>query len=303
MPTFVIAGERRCGTTSLYRVLQSHPEVFLIDRTDANFFVEPELVGRRQWLDGRVDRSWTPHAHDYDALFAGGEHAPALGHKGADLFYWWPAHRRMREIAPDLRLVVMLREPAARSWSHYWNEVAKGRETLPFEDALAAEEERSARSDYAAHHLSYRARNHYARSLERLYESFDPSQVHVAILEELVADRERRFAEIFEFLGVAPHAIGVAIDTHVNASAALAPRTWPPAVRPFANAWTRGVEALATRATTDAERRRQLRHRLLRVTQRRTTPDPSTLSILRAEVIGDRIRLEEILGRPVAAWP
>lgn len=55
LPTFLIAGERRCGTTSLYRWMQGHPKIYLHPITDINYFISNELTKSRTWKNGKVD--------------------------------------------------------------------------------------------------------------------------------------------------------------------------------------------------------------------------------------------------------
>ncbi len=88
LPNFIIISERRCGTTSLYHWVNSHPDVFMYPLTDMNYFVEDEFGGRK-WFDGNVDHDKWEQMHnkeDYSKLFMGGREYQAVGHKGADLF-------------------------------------------------------------------------------------------------------------------------------------------------------------------------------------------------------------------------
>ena len=55
LPTFIICGERRCGTTSLYTWMRAHPEVFLYPKADMDYFIEDEIARTREWVDGEAD--------------------------------------------------------------------------------------------------------------------------------------------------------------------------------------------------------------------------------------------------------
>ena len=122
----------------------------------------------------------------------------------------------MRETVPDARLVALLRDPVDRALSHYHHEVALGREPLPFEEALDAEDERTrgeterlAREPgYFSHawwDYTYVARGRYAEQLERWFEVFPREQLLVLASEELAADTAGAYARVLRLLGVEPY--------------------------------------------------------------------------------------------------
>ncbi|HEY2735182.1 MAG TPA: sulfotransferase, partial [Polyangiales bacterium] len=206
VPTFIIAGERRSGTTSLYAWMKVHPQVYLHDKTDENYFVESELSSR-SWIAGKVDAARWEATHDpqgYGGLFAAANGQRAIGHKGADLLYWRPAHPRIARFVPEARLVITLRDPVKRAWSQYWNEVGKGREWLGFEQALAHEDARRRTSEYADFHLAYRARGYYETSFEHLFRHVERSRVLVVTVEETRKRPRETLQQIYRFLGVDP---------------------------------------------------------------------------------------------------
>ncbi|NJD31329.1 MAG: sulfotransferase domain-containing protein, partial [Gammaproteobacteria bacterium] len=121
--------------------------------------------------------------------------------------------RRLHDLLPDAKLVVLLRDPVRRAYSHYWHERAKGREKLEFEDAIAAEPERIASADAkladgsldrsADHqHFSYLARGRYAEQLERWLALYPRDRFRVVRFEDLVEDPLARLNETLAFLGL-----------------------------------------------------------------------------------------------------
>jgi sulfotransferase family protein len=117
---------------------------------------------------------------------------------------------------PDAKLIALVRNPVDRAFSHYQHEVALGREALPFEEALAAEEGRlrgeeermlgdpAYFSDAWWNH-TYLARGRYAEQLERWLAVFPAGQLLVLPSEELLAEPQRAHARVLDFLGAAPH--------------------------------------------------------------------------------------------------
>ena len=309
IPNFVIAGERRCGTTSLYHAMRRHPQIYLHPVTDMNYFTDDEIAGRR-WRDGEVDKSKWEQSHtleDYSALFEEGEDYPAKGHKGADLLYWRPAHPRLERFIPDARYIITLRNPINRAWSHYWNEVGKGRETLSFQEALAAEEERSSKSDYARFHLSYLDRGFYHKSLQAFFQYVSPARVVVVTVEQTKLQPEETLAEIYRFLGVDPSVGLEGAGMTRNQNWTLLPRKWTNTslIKPVESIYTRITEKVITSTTTDPEMRRNARRRA-QVFFRKPAGNIAIPEKIRRQLSNTYAphisALEELLGRSFPEW-
>ncbi len=206
-PNFIIAGERRSGTTSLANYFKSHPEIYLHSRIDMAYFVDPQTKGLKDTVKGKIDSDlWEKKfsSEDYISLFKDAKNEIAVGEKSADYFFWKESHHRIKKTVPDVKIILSLRNPVERCWSHYLNELGKGRETLSFKEALRKEKERIEFSDYARNHLSYLKRGFYDETLEFLYETFDREQIHVVILEELIKRPEIELEKVYNFVGVNP---------------------------------------------------------------------------------------------------
>jgi len=309
LPDFVIVGERRCGTTSLYHALDRHPGVYLPPKTELSYFIEDELTSAH-WIDGEADAAAWSATHDvagYEALFREGEGAAAVGHKGADLLFWAAAHPRMARFAPEARLIVTLRDPTDRAWSQYWNEVGKGRETLGFEEALAEEESRAKRSDWARFHLSYRARGFYAASLSKLFEVFPRERVHVVTIGELKGRPDETMAGLCNFLGLDP-SVGLAgAGERRNENWTTVPRPWAdrPGLRPITRAYSKAMKKIVRPLAPTKEARRRALRKLEMPFRRPATGIPmshETRDRLREFYAPSVEDLEKLLGRSFAEW-
>jgi len=128
-----------------------------------------------------------------------------------------PTLARAAVVVPHARIVVLLRDPVARAWSHYHHMVDLGHEPLDFAAAVGAEAERTApdlgrlRTDslhdpVALLRYSYVARGHYAEQLARWRDRFPTNQLLVVRSEDFFAEPARQFGRILEFLGLRPWA-------------------------------------------------------------------------------------------------
>jgi hypothetical protein len=200
LPTFLVVGAKRAGTTSTYQYLIRHPEV------------RSCIVGKgTHYFDVAHARGWGWYRSSFPLV---GGHA--ITGEASPYYMFHPlAPARIAAALPEVRLIVVLRNPIDRAWSHYQLERRLGHEQLRFEDALAREPERLAGerermlADPGYHsaawrHHSYLARSRYAEQLERLYELFQPSQVFVLQSEALRADPNRALAPVWRFLGLGP---------------------------------------------------------------------------------------------------
>jgi hypothetical protein len=244
--------------------MSSHPEIYLYPHTDLNYFIEDEIVGSREWRDGEADAERWERTHSVEQLsrlFSKANGHDVVGYKGADLLFWEPAHARMARYVSNAKFIITLRNPVDRAWSHYWNEVGKGREKLGFQDAIRAEGERSRVSAYARNHLSYIARGFYDRSLDAFFKYISPSQVLIVSLEESKSHPLDTMNEIYAFIGVnAGLGLELAGSQH-NENWTMVPRRWAegPVVKPLQRAYLKATEHLIVRMTKDTAIRRKAR--------------------------------------------
>lgn len=186
LPTFVIAGAMRSGTTTLYRNLVAHPEVAGARTKELHFF------------DGYFDRGlgW------YEQQFAGPPNAKAVGEATPNYCYDDQAVPRMAETLPEVRVIMVLRNPIDRAYSHFWHSRARDKESLDFEAALDAEPERLRGGRMARSNHSYVDAGRYLTQMQRIYDHFPKEHVLVQIFEEMVADPDASYQEACRFIGV-----------------------------------------------------------------------------------------------------
>ncbi len=312
LPTFLIAGGRRCGTSSLYHWMRGHPDVRLPDQQDTMYFVDGPLRSRSDVP--RIDlEGWdTDHdVEDYARRFESATQYTAIGEKCADILFWEPATRRLATLVPQVRLVITLRDPVTRAWSQYWNEVGKGRETLPFDDALAAEEQRANESDWARFHLSYAARGRYDESVGRILALFPRDQVLTLVMERTLADPAAALRRVYTFLGVDPERGHTAGGSRHNQNWTTVRRPWVGALGlgGLEAAYGRGARRLASRMSRGradrATRERRLTNTLCAPFRRPAaamTMDAGLRARLREQFAPSVARLAALLGDDLPEW-
>lgn len=246
-PGFLIVGAARSGTTSLYRYLRQHPDVFLPDFKEPDFFVTEESARGVRTLA------------EYERLFRGATQR-AIGEASVGYLLDPGAARRIREtLGPGTRIIALLRDPVEAAWSIWNHTVRTAGETLSFAEAIAAEPGRLSGAIPAppggAHprYYAYLERVRYAPQVRRFLDEFGPGGVHVAIHEEFFADPAPAYAAVCRFLGV-DDGHRPPFDVH---SPARAPRwRWLANVVSRRSAWKGPLKVLPPAV------RNRIRHRL-----------------------------------------
>jgi len=188
-PTLIVAGAQKCGTTTLARVLARHPQVFMSKPKELHYFDSNWNRGEEWYLD---------HFDEKLDVVHWGEASPSY-------MFRQVARERMRALVPDVRLVVILRDPTSRAYSHYWHNVRRGEEQLgTFVEALEAEEARTGPGSrpVAQRRFSYTARGRYLEQLQVLEKNHGRDNLHVMLLEDLRDRPVDSLVDLFGYLGV-----------------------------------------------------------------------------------------------------
>lgn len=190
LPTFFVIGAPKAGTTSLHQYLSRHRQVQMSRIKEPRFFARlasgPEPQDRIADL-ARYERL-------FDATFE------VRGESSTDYSAyprWQGAPEAIRELVPKAKFIYVVRDPVARTLSHYRMRVSLTRETRPLAEALA---------DMSDLHSPYISPSLYATQLERYLRLFSQQRVLVIDQADLLTARHRTLEEIFYFLSVAPPA-------------------------------------------------------------------------------------------------
>lgn len=274
LPNLIVIGAMKCGTTSLHRYLGLHPEVFMSETKELNFFC--------------AEGTWSRGVDWYASLFPAdrtvrGESSPSYAHHP----YFDGVPERMRSVVPAAKLVYLVRDPIERIVSHWIHDFAEGRERRD----LAACLEDLDRSGYVA-------ASRYFAQLERYLSAYPREQILVLRLDELERARDRTLARVFDFVGVDPSfrserfALVEHRSSEKRALSALGRRL---AASPVGKGVSRLPAPLARRV-----------HRALARPFSRPVERPSVAPLLRGRIRAhlrpDGARLERLTGMDLSAW-
>lgn len=197
LPNFLLFGGVRCGSSSLFRYLRQHPDVFL------PFPKEPSYLS---WEGTETHRPGPNAITDFDSYAALFEGATEKAVGEASVIYLYRADftaRRIREVLGNPKLIAILRSPADRAFSQYRMATREGAENLPtFAEALAVEDERVREGRRPIVH--YRRQSVYSDKLQRFVDEFGRENIKVCLFDDLTTKPAPVLQELFRFLDVDP---------------------------------------------------------------------------------------------------
>lgn len=198
-PHFLILGAQKAGTNSLYRYLCQHPQILPATEKEIHFFSLHYERGL-SWYQSQF-----PISARGEFLFTG---------EGTPYYLFHPfVPERVFKTLPQVKLIVLLRNPVDRAISHYYWEVKLGYEPLSLSEAIAQEPQRlqgetekllsqQAKDSFNHQHYSYLARGCYADQLQIWFRYFSPEQFLILESQALYTRTSQILAQVFHFLGV-----------------------------------------------------------------------------------------------------
>jgi hypothetical protein len=271
LPNFLVIGAMKGGTSSLYRYLRDHPEIFMPPVKEPLFF----------------SSNWDRGLGWYERLFDGAGHATAIGEASTE-YTAYPhipdVPMRVAKLLPDVRLVYIIRHPIDRMLSEYHYNLVRG-----LERDLSAD--RSLLEDSTYYNVSC-----YALQIEQYLEHFSRDQLLVLKSDNLKRDRVQTLERVYEFLGVDSSWQPSHLWEEFQTSSKKRSR------RPVDHALRRvpGYRRLASAAPLSLK---QVKYRM---TTRKAPPKPTLSDGARRE-IEDRLRddvrrLRRLLGEDLGEW-
>lgn len=274
-PNLFVVGAAKAGTTSLWRYLDRHPEIFMSPDKEPGFFTHPSSIASPEAQRAYLD------------LFAGASEEKLRGEASPSYLAGKNVELAIQAVAPDARIVISLREPIDRTHSSYLSLVSDGVERRTFREAIE--------DDLAGRRVPdcpiYVKPRLYGRGIRRYRRAFR-RRVHVLFFEELTADPAAVMRELYGFLGVDPSFVD---DFGAKAHNQFkAPRN-------------RVVgRALRARKLARALVPAPLRDRVFEATMKpakKPEPDPESVALLREAYGPEVLAVRRLLGRPLPpAW-
>jgi hypothetical protein len=216
MPDFLLVGTKRGGTTSMHHLLLQHPDMmpmFPARRLKSPMYFSQFYNRGERWYRSHFSTSVWRRARELAR-----QRRTVTGEASPYYLYNPYAAERIRRDIPGVKIVIMLRDPVRRAYSHYQERVENGVEPLTFAEALEAEPQRLAGQleametnplFYSEAHdwYSYRNRGLYADQLRRFFDLFPRERILIVASESFYRDEQAAFDRITDFVGLRRHTL------------------------------------------------------------------------------------------------
>ena len=214
LPNFFIVGAGKTGTTSLYRYLRQHPQIYMSPIKEPSFFASEiraenlsdafeRRTSQQFWeVDGGARVPWLVSDWEhYAKLFQNvTEQQKAIGEATPSYLWSETAAVNIRSRIPNAKIIMILRDPAERAFSHYLHQLAEGLTRSTFREHI----EKCMRGGIGKLSAEYPflELGLYYRQVKRYLDAFPRDQVRIYWYEEAWRQPQRLLADLFEFLNV-----------------------------------------------------------------------------------------------------
>ena len=192
---FLIIGTQKGGTTALDTYLRLHPQIEMASVKEVHFFDNEDYFKSEQ-VDYNLYHRFFPAFSNNQKLH--GEATPIY-------MYWKSAAQRIWTYNPNIKLIILLRNPISRAYSHWNMERDRNAESLSFFEAIQTENERCREALPFQHRIySYVDRGFYTKQLQYLWNYFSTHQILVLKSEDLNHFPQQTLDKICQFLNIDP---------------------------------------------------------------------------------------------------
>lgn len=190
LPNLYIPGAMKSGTSSLWKYLDKHPDIFMSEIKEPSF-----------WID---DKKY-PDLESYRMLFRNGSNHLYRGDASAMYMAFDTFAERIKIHTPDAKLICILRNPIDRVWSHYWFLRGRGFARMPFKETFL--ESVNATPDFSQLSITDKGQYYYSfglygRSLSRIYDKFDRANILILETNQLKNFPLKTVNSCFRFLNL-----------------------------------------------------------------------------------------------------
>lgn len=211
-PDFIIVGAMKSGTTSLHNILSSHPGIYIPEQEihffDIDDFIQhPDffLYSSGKWYYPQLQQELEKYLSWYKSFFSTAKDVQIIGEDSTTYLASSNAPKRIVNLIPDVKIIIMLRDPASRTYSHYWHLLRTGRAIYNFEDSLRLMPG------------TLIQRSLYKKQVENYLNYFSRQNINFILFEEFIQKIQKTVDDACNFLDLSPNSINIdQFNTHYN---------------------------------------------------------------------------------------
>lgn len=298
LPNFLIVGAAKSGTTSLWHYSKQHPEIFMPINKEPLFFVSSiyKCIKLQDPTYEIVKEFIIFSFEDYIKLFKDAKKEKAIGEASAPyLYYYEAAIPEIKKYLGDIKIIIILRNPADRAFSAYTFLLREEKEILPFERCIEVEEER--RKENWSMAVLFKEAGFYYKQVNSYLENF--SQVRVYLFDDLKKDPLGLVRDIYEFLEVDLSSVP---DIHTKHNVSGVPKSiflHKFMTRP--NIFTTLIKPVVKALVPEVKRRKVIEG-LRDLYLEKPEMKPRTRNYLKDLYRDDLLKLQDLIKRDLSHW-
>lgn len=201
-PNLFIVGAPKAGTTFLFEKLKGHPDFFFPKIKELNFFSAEELKSRSHYKDFKVEKE-----KKYLNFYKNTINQKYLVDASVSYFAFPETAKKIKQFNPESKIIILVREPISRGFSHYRMDKRMGYSKLPFKDYLDSEK-------FPFHYHQYIENGLYYKYSSKYIEVFGLENVLIIQLDRLESDMNK----LFSFLGITSNYESYNKESNINSN-------------------------------------------------------------------------------------
>lgn len=194
-PNFYIAGTPKSGTTSLFHYLDEHPEVFMCSVKEPNYFSYDDIIRQNLYYSEKG----FGNKEKYEALFKDVTSERAIGEASVSYLFYEKTPTKIKAVVPDAKIIIILRNPVDRGFSHYLMDTRLGYVNISFEDIV---HKRTEHPQLDLYYQQFVELGLYYQQVRRFLDTFGESQVKTFLNEDLKENISKVIHSVYEFLDI-----------------------------------------------------------------------------------------------------
>jgi len=185
-----IVGAPKAGTTSLFHYFNAHPEIKMSSEKEPDFFSDKELLEQGLYYGGsRIDT-----LEKYNKLFSERKEEKMLGEGSVSYLFYSEVPLRIKEYNPKSKIIIMLRNPIERAYSHYLMDYRLGLTSESFESEFHKKK--------GLNFQQYFLLGNYSSQIKRYLDVFGKENIHIVWYSDFKKNWQKEVKEVFNFIGV-----------------------------------------------------------------------------------------------------
>lgn len=200
IPDFFIVGAPKSGTTSLYHYLKEHPDIFMPDIKEVNFFSSNEITSQNLYYKNQVV---IDNKDDYLNLFKNTNPEEITGESSVSYLFYPEVAKKIKKFNPNAKIIIVLRNPVYRAFSHYLMDFNEGYFDKSFGDIFNKKSSEQIKSkQFKLFFQQVFELGLYYSQVKRYLEVFPRENVFIIFQEDLRENTESIIKDLYSFIGV-----------------------------------------------------------------------------------------------------